>query len=125
MVFVAFTTAPFVIYVHIRVPVFARQSREQLMRWSKGIPSSTEIDITTMRFSTRPRATRMRLQDLQSKRGRLGVANLAGSAAVSFPTPKRPWYLGKIPSQFYVGRQNTKSREPSVWPHVLSSVQRR
>ncbi|MCJ1471948.1 hypothetical protein MMC13_000590 [Lambiella insularis] len=126
LVFVAYTTAPFVNYVHIRLPLFARQSQEHLVRWSKNISPSTEIDMTTMRLYGLPRVSRMPLADLQErKRTVLGVANLVRVPAGLGSTEKRPWWMGKEVTHFYVGQEKRTRTEPAIWPSVLDAIRKR
>lgn len=122
MVFVAYTTTPFVSYVHLRLPVFARQSREKLFRWARNIPPSTEIDLTTIRSFGRPRVSRMKLSDLRATSARLGVANLARRFQSSGNETKRPWWMGKPQELFYIGNDHGKSRDPSLLQRVLEVV---
>lgn len=122
MVFVAYTTTPFVSYVHLRLPIFARKSREQLFRWARNIPPNTEIDLTTIRSFGRPRVSRMQISDLQATSARLGVANLARRPRISKTETPRPWWRGKPQGLFYVGNDTARSREPSLWQKVLEVV---
>ncbi|MCJ1245228.1 hypothetical protein MMC30_002430 [Trapelia coarctata] len=125
LLFVAYTTAPFVHYVHVRLPVFARQSQEQLIRWSKNIAPSTEIDLTTMRLYGLPRVTRVLLSNLREKdRSLLSVANLVKvPSRFSGPT-KRPWWMGRAMTRFYVSKEQPKNRDLAIWPKVLESIRK-
>ena len=117
MLFVAYTTSPFVTYVHIRLPPFARQSRELLNQWSKKLTADTEIDLTTMGFYGLPRVSRVRLADLRMRKARLTSANLV---RVNHPElKKRSWWMGRKPDAFYVARQLSKGKSNSVWEEVL------
>ena len=122
MVFVAYTTTPFVSYAHLRLPVFARQSREQLFKWARKIPPSTEIDLTTIRSFGRPRVSRMKISDLRTTSARLGVANLARRPQSSGTETKRPSWRGKPQGLFYIGNDDGKSREPSLLQRILEVV---
>lgn len=121
MVFVAYTTRPFVNYVHLRLPHFARRSRDQLLRWAKKMPPSTEIDITTMRFYGTARVSRMRLADLRGKKARLGVANLV-RINIDPDMKGRIWWRGETQNQFYVGNQKFKGKDTSIWMSVLEHI---
>jgi hypothetical protein len=121
LLFVWYTTIPFVCYVHIRLPVFARQSHEQLMRWSKSIPANTEVDLTTMRMYGKMRVTRNALYELQEKkRTVLDVSNLIRILPANFE--KRPWWKGKEMTRFYVSKEQQKGRQPGIWPRVLEAI---
>ncbi|KAF4214126.1 hypothetical protein CNMCM6805_008308 [Aspergillus fumigatiaffinis] len=64
MLFVAYTSAPFVNFVHLALPVFARRSREQTLQYAKNLPPTATLYINTMKFTTIPRQTEVRLGDL-------------------------------------------------------------
>ncbi|KAA8577072.1 hypothetical protein EYC84_007080 [Monilinia fructicola] len=77
MIFVAYITSPFVNYIHLRLPNFARNSRELLMRYSKNPPKDAQIDITTMNFVGKPRVTRFDVSELKAVKQRFGVGNFS------------------------------------------------
>ena len=123
--FVGYTTAPFVTYIHLHLPTYARHSREILTRYTTALPKDALIDITTMTHLGRPRVTRMKISELYRKSGRLGIANYARDTAAI--NKKRPWYLGKIVSQFGInsGSRLTsgpgRTRERGVWEIIEKS----
>ena len=131
MVFVTYTTAPFVSYARIRLPSFARRSREQLARWISKIPQNTEVYLTTMRFSGRGRVTRMLLSDLKQTKARLGVANLARIPGAAEESHGR-WWRPKEPRFFYIASESAKRGnskvwqtsewQKSMWQHVLKRI---
>ncbi len=122
MFYVMYFTAPFVSYVHIRLPMFARRSREQLFRWAENISPATEIDMTTMRLYGRPRVSRMPLGDLRKSKSSFGIANLVRAQSSSQAEFRRPWWMNKPPKQFYVGNERGKSREASVWQKAFGRI---
>ena len=124
MLYVMYFTAPFVSYVHIRLPLFARRSREQLLRWAESMSPTTEIDLTTMRFYGRPRVSRMPLQDLRKAKPSFGIANLIRVQKPPHAKTGRPWWMGKPLTGFYVGNERGQSREPAVWQKVLEKLPR-
>ncbi len=122
MVYVMYFTAPFVSYVHVRLPIYARRSREQLLRWAESMSSTTEIDMTTMRLYGRPRVSRMPLGDLRTTKPSYGIANLIRAQTPSQVEAKRPWWTNRPLTEFYVGNERGKSREPSVWQKALERI---
>ena len=122
MLFVAYTTSPFVTYVHIRVPPFVRQSRELLHQWSKRMAPDTEIDMTTMRFYGLPHVSRVHLADLRRRTARLRSANLVKVETNLPDVKKRPWWMGRKPDAFYVADQRVKGKSVSVWEDVLVHI---
>lgn len=99
---VAYTTAPFVTNIHIKLPVFARQSRVLLERWAKsGIPLSTPVQITTMSFIGKPRVSILTAADLVPTRQRFGLVNyLRGD--VKEENARRKWYMFRAVGKFNV-----------------------
>uniref|UniRef100_A0A093V6Q0 60S ribosomal protein L6-1 n=1 Tax=Talaromyces marneffei PM1 TaxID=1077442 RepID=A0A093V6Q0_TALMA len=57
LIFVAYTTAPFVNNIYIHLPIFARKSREAALEYVKNLPSSATLSIRTMKITTIPRTT--------------------------------------------------------------------
>ena len=131
MIFVTYTTAPFVSYARIRLPLFARRSREQLARWIQKIPRNTEIYLTTMGFSGRGRVSRMLVSDLKETKARLGVANLARTLNSEAGFRKK-WWRPKEPHLFYIADDSAKSGksktwqtsawQKTMWRHVLNRI---
>ena len=125
LLFVSYTTAPFVSYVHIRLPIFARQSHEHLMRWSRNITSSTEVDLTTMRLYGLPRVTRVPLAELQERNRKfLDVANLVRLPSKPPSSEKRPWWMGREMTRFFVSKEQKTGDESAIWPKVLEAIRR-
>lgn len=123
MLFVAYTSAPFVNFVHLALPVFARRSREQTLQYAKNLPPTATLYINTMKFTTIPRQTEVRLGDL--------VRDKAVLRPVSFrntnPAPL-PWWAGRTLRQFYTAEKSQPGKEsstfyPELWEHVYKQIQ--
>ncbi|KAF7597238.1 hypothetical protein BBP40_008080 [Aspergillus hancockii] len=123
MLFVSYTSAPFVNFIHLALPAFARRSREQTLHYAKNLPPTATLYINTMKFTTIPRQTEVRLGDL--------VADKATLRPVSFrnknPVPL-PWWAGKILRQFYTTEKSQPGRQstafyPELWEHVYKQIQ--
>jgi len=125
LVAVAYLTSPFVNYIHLRLPIFARYSKDLLLRYSKSLPPTAELDITTMNFIGKPKVTRMKITDLQSKKQRFGMVNFVRKAGTEDVTKKRAWYLGKPPTRFGVHGGRTKILGGEVWENVRRGVEKR
>ncbi|KAI9882205.1 MAG: hypothetical protein M1823_006051 [Watsoniomyces obsoletus] len=142
MIFVAYTTSPFVVYVHLRLPFYARRSHDILTRFSRTLAPTTELDITTMRFTGWSGITRVQLGELRPARKRLGVANLtrvlplnnpppvgtlSSSAKSATPNPatKNPWWR-KQRNDFYVGNpklgKSKMIRASAIWENILAAI---
>lgn len=135
MVFVTYTSIPFVTSVRIKLPGFARRSKDQLRQWVQKMPSNTQISLTTMRFTGRPRVSCVLLSDLREIKTKWGIANLA-RVSNSTASASRPWWMGKDPPMFYVAEKGTKSRRSSspiteaialqqfVWQNIMARIQK-
>jgi hypothetical protein len=122
MVTVAYISGPFVNYIHLRLPAFARGSREMLLRYSKKPPKDAEIDITTMNFIGKPRITRMKATDLYPVKERLGMANYARDTTKI--NAGRRWWMGKVVRQFGVHSGRSKVMGGEIWRNVESVLQK-
>ena len=118
MAFTLYFYAPFVSYVHVRLPRFARQSRELAAKWAQNVNRDTEVDLTTIRFSGRSRVQRLPLSGLRRSTGRLGVVNLR---IVDMPT-SRPWWKSKPLTDLYVGNERTKRWESQIWRRIWDQI---
>lgn len=135
MIFVTYTTGPFVNHLSIKLPGFARRSREHLMQWAQQVPRNTEIEMTTMSFFGRPRVSRMLLSDLRETKVRFGIENLAKvSTSPISSNSSRLWWMSKEPDVFYVAPKSTQGRKSNpwqvgawqteVWQHVLNQIRK-
>lgn len=122
MVFVAYISGPFVNYIHLRVPAFARNSRELLFRYLQSLPRNAEIDITTMNFIGKPRVSRMRVSELYTTKERFGLANYArvlGKGRV-----ERPWWKGNLPRLFGIHGSRSKIMGGEAWGNVSRCIEK-
>ncbi|KAH8905971.1 hypothetical protein BR93DRAFT_979115 [Coniochaeta sp. PMI_546] len=120
---VAYTTSPFVTNIHIKLPVFARQSRVLLERWAKsGIPASTPLQITTMSFIGKPRVSVLTVGDLVPARQRFGLVNyLRGD--VKEENARRKWYMFRAVGKFNVTPGGEKRVNGGfVWEEVERQI---
>ncbi|CAK7237747.1 hypothetical protein SBRCBS47491_010113 [Sporothrix bragantina] len=98
---VSYTSSPYVVFIHLRLPAYARHpDRELLRRFVRNPPSETKLDITTMNLVGRPRLATVAVSDLVPANQRMGIVNLidtqasvqqaatAAAAVHSMPRPK-------------------------------------
>ena len=119
--YMSYYAAPFVAYIRIHVPLFARSSTEQLLRWSKNIAPETEIEMTTVKSYGGLRDSGMRLSELRPTRALFGIQNLYRVPKSSSPSKGR-WWTPKKQLKFYVGNPRSKTVESGVWQKALSQV---
>lgn len=118
MVFVAYITGPFVTYIHLRLPAFARQSREMLTRYAKSLPKDAALEITTMNFIGKPRVTRVKITDLYPVNGRFGMANYARD----IKSIKSPWWAGKAVRQFGLHSSTSRVMGGEIWENIAKRI---
>lgn len=98
---VLYTSSPFVVFIHLRLPAYARHpDRELLRRFVRNIPANTQLDITTMNLVGRPRLATVSVSDLVPAHEKLRIVNFidtqasAAAAAANFkvtrPTAANP-----------------------------------
>ncbi|KAI0531773.1 hypothetical protein GGR58DRAFT_492524 [Xylaria digitata] len=103
MIFVGYTTSPFVAWIHLRLPPFARHSRAMLGRYMQTLSPQTEVEVTTMSFIAKPRTSRVRLSELVPVNRRFGIVNLARDTAAENTT--RKWYMFRAVGNFNVQKR--------------------
>lgn len=123
MLFVAYTSGPFVNYIHLRLPRFARHSHNLLVRYSRNLPKDAELDITTMNVIGKARVSRIKVSELFPVRRRFGLANFARDTDAI--NAKRPWWMGKAVKQFGVHGGTGTVKEGGVWENVEKCIRRR
>lgn len=119
--YVTFYAAPFVAFVHIKLPIFARRSREQLLRWAQSIPPNTEVDLTTIKSYGSLRISRMPFSELHPTKARFGIENLVRIKQTP-STRKKPWWAPKERNLFFVGNERRKTVETAVWQKALAQI---
>jgi hypothetical protein len=75
LVFITYTTSPFVLFMHLHLPPFARRSRDILERFVKTMPPQSQVHLTTMNWLTRPKYTACTMEEFQAAKRRIGIVN--------------------------------------------------
>lgn len=124
MLFVSYTAAPYVNFVHLALPAFARKSREAAAQYAKELPPTAVLYLTSMRFNTIPRQTTVRIGDLVPTKDLLRPVTFRNLN----PMPAR-WWQGKTPTQFYTDAQSKPGRQtsafyPELWNDVYQHIQK-
>lgn len=125
MLFVAYTATPFVNYVHLALPAYARRSREEILKYAKDLPPTSTLYINTMKFTTIPRRTEVRLSDLTPGKASLRPVNL-----INTNPQKQAWWKGKSMTDFYVSEKSKTTKAtsrfyPEVWEYVYGNIRKR
>lgn len=121
--YVAYAASPFVAHIHLRLPLFARQSREILQRFVKNPPSDTRIDITTISIIGKPRVSEMTIADLQPAKERFGLVNYVRDTKLI--DARRKWYAYRAVGKFHVQQDLGNVREAWVWNDIAAVIARR
>ena len=123
MAFVGYIAGPFVAHIHLKLPNYARYSRDVLMRYTRSLPKDAKLEITTMNFIGFPRVTRVNATDLRPVRERFGMVNYARDMREL--DKKRPWWSGRAVRQFGVHGGDKIRGNPDAWDDILKTIARR
>ncbi|KAI9651462.1 MAG: hypothetical protein M1829_002810 [Trizodia sp. TS-e1964] len=116
ILFVTYTTSPFVSYIHLRLPHYARRSHEMLLRYAKTLPAEAKLEMSTMRFTGQPRINAVKAHELLEESGRFGVANYRRRA-----NDEGSWGRAK---RFYVAANAGSARVSGVWEDVRRCIRK-
>jgi hypothetical protein len=100
LIFVAWTTSPFVLMVAVRLPPVARASEEHLRRYLARLPSDTVLSVATMSPIAKPRLSRVKLSELRQTSQRLGIVNYVRDASAE--NALRKWYNFRAVDKFSI-----------------------
>ncbi len=123
MLFVAYTSAPYVSFIHLALPAFARKSRETAIHYAKDLPPTTLLILTTTRFNAIPRQTAVRLGDLMPDKSPFRPVTFQNVN----PAP-RSWWMGRPTTQFFAADHSQPGRQsnafyPELWPDIHKKIQ--
>lgn len=124
MLFVSYTAAPYVNFIHLALPAFARKSREAAVQYAKDLPPTAVLYLTNMRFNTIPRQTAVRIGDLIPVKDTVRPVTFENLK----PTPQR-WWQGKAPTKFYADAKSKPGRQtsaffPELWNGIYQQIQK-
>ncbi|CAG8027257.1 unnamed protein product [Penicillium olsonii] len=122
MLFVSYTAAPYVNFVHLALPAFARKSREAAVQYAKELPPTAVLYLTSMRFNTIPRQTAVRIGDLVPKKDMLRPVTFEHLKPAS-----RRWWQGRAPTHFYTDSSSKPGRQtsaffPELWNGIYQQI---
>lgn len=129
--FVAYSTAPLVTYIHIRLPFYARHTKEGLEKWlGAGVHRDTDLEISSMTLLARPKQTSVSVGDIMPTQSQLGVANyklIPGAKSRPGPLLRRggKWWQSEPLKQFNIQGFNREAREGWVWEEIARQIERR
>ncbi|CAI7669182.1 unnamed protein product [Penicillium manginii] len=119
----AYVSAPYVNFVHLALPAFARKSREMAVHYAKDLPPNAILYMNTMRWNTIPRQTTVRLGDLITDKHPVRPVTFLNTKSTPLP-----WYRTKAPAQFFTAEQSQPGRQttafyPELWPAIYKRIQ--
>jgi len=137
LIFTVITSSPYVGSIHIRIPAYARTSREVLMRWVERMPKDTALDFSTIRLIGLQQTNGLMFGELRAlKPSPTRVANLerVQRSAVWDQQRKRSGTIVRFfarfqepRNKFYVAERRTatdRSRAPGVWEKVFEQIKK-
>ncbi|KAK7983762.1 hypothetical protein PG990_012473 [Apiospora arundinis] len=122
LLIVGYLTSPFVSFMHLRLPPFARVSEEALRSFIRRLPAqaqTTELDITTMSVIAKPRVSKVKLSDLRPANQRFGIVNYVRDTTAENAT--RKWYNFSAVGKFNV-QHNKSPRVRGIWEEVATMI---
>ena len=120
---VAYISSPFVANIHLRLPPFARYSRDLLVRYSQNLPKDAKLEITTMNFIGKPRVSLVRAADLNAVKERFGMVNYTRERKEI--NSKRPWWMGGAVRQFGIHGGTHLKDGSGVWENISRTIAKR
>lgn len=105
ILFVAYTTSPFVTHIHIHLPPYARTSKAILERYVKASPANADLTFTTMSAIAKPRYSNLKAGNLVPTQKRFGLINYVRDTAEE--NAKRKWYNFRAVGKFYVQERSS------------------
>ncbi|KAH8899221.1 hypothetical protein GQ53DRAFT_758462 [Thozetella sp. PMI_491] len=123
-VFVAYTTSPFVTFINVNLPPFARTNRDMLLRFAKAPPPSTRLEISTLNLIGKPRVSHTTVGDLRPTRRRFGIVNYERDTAAE--AARRRWWQLRAVGAFNIqpGMQD-RLKTGWVWKEMAEGIGRR
>ena len=133
LMFLAF--APHVHQIHVRLPLVARRSHEELMRWANNVPRKTVISISMIRLKPWPTVQNAAWEDLSRlpfSFTRLTNLELKPPDHDKYLAQKKgSWWARliegmarRVLGRFYVNRTQGKDRSavPGVWDRMWEQI---
>ncbi|KAG5287763.1 hypothetical protein I7I50_12051 [Histoplasma capsulatum G186AR] len=122
MLFVLYTTAPFVNLIYLKLPHAARQTRQRTQFYLKDVPQNATLDIETMKLNFYFRSTQVALSDLVLGRSAFRPVNLISTK----PGPQSWWKGNNIyfyaPVKTRLSSKPTSKYFPEVWEGVFAKI---
>jgi hypothetical protein len=114
--------APFVTHIHLRLPEYARRSRDAVLRYTKNLPPDAQLGFTTFSFYGLSRVTPSLKKELSEQKTRLGVGNIVRNVPV-VQLQARKWWMGRPATDFNMPENGGKqSKHPKIYNNVLESI---
>ncbi|KAG5953703.1 hypothetical protein E4U58_000311 [Claviceps cyperi] len=130
ILFISYTTAPFVTHIHVHLPPAARMSRPVLERFVRTMPTSLRLTITTVGPIGKPRYSSVTVGELRPVTGeRFGLVNYMRDTKLENAT--RKWYMHRAVGSFMVHEGLYKNKrfgkkgkvDGWIWDAVREKIQ--
>jgi hypothetical protein len=120
---VTYTTRPFVTWIHLDLPQFARQSAKAALEYSRNLPENATLHITFYRSTALPATVEANIADLvpAQSRWRPVTFEWVGKRV------NRGTFLRPNPTAFYVRPTTGTGKEardtiPGIWENVYKRI---
>ena len=129
LIFMAVYSRPYVISVHLRLPLHARATPVNLAQFTKNIPTNCKMQISTMRLVPVPRIQQVRIEDLRKVTPRFGsIVNLelldttASTGTDPKIQPQSKGFWTKPMKKFCVAENKISAQRAVIWDWVWSRI---
>jgi hypothetical protein len=120
---VTYTTRPFVTWIHLDLPQFARQSAKAALEYSRNLPENATLHITFYRSSALPATVEANITDLVPAKSRWRPVTFEWVGK----RVNRGTFLRPNPTAFYVRPTTGTGKEardtiPGIWENVYKRI---
>ena len=129
VIFMAIYARPFVVSIHLRIPMQARESRATLARYAAELPATARIDISVMQTIPVPGSRQFRIGELQKIKpglGRISNLGISETRALMMPglktQPVTKSFWSYPTRKFYVGKNSLEEQRSVIWDQIWSTI---
>jgi len=123
MLFVMYTTRPFVTWIHLSLPASARESQEAALTYARNLPSNAKLHIGTMGLNIQPQRSEVKLTDVGPVKSMFRPVTFG---VINPGVARDKWWKQK--SLFFYTKEgsgtgkDTRNSVPGAWENVLRHI---
>ena len=123
MLFVMYTTRPFVTWIHLSLPASVRESPEAVLTYARNLPSNAKLHIGTMGLNIQPQRSEVKLTDVGPVKSMFRPVTFG---VINPGVARDKWWKQKS-LLFYTKEgsgtgKDTRNSVPGVWENVLRHI---